>query len=206
MSISEKLWIAAGISLAASLLLGYAVSRSSSLWRIDVEAAALRGIGVQPALIFTLSGRWLPLLVVAGTALAMTVAARTGYTIALAIVATQLASQAAAEFVKRIFRRSRPDAWIVHEELGFSFPSGHATTAVVFYGSWAAFVLLLPTNGEVKAALALVIAMWAAGILWSRMALGAHYLVDIIGGSLFGAAWACALWAVLLQVHAFPLA
>ena len=39
----------------------------------------------------------------------------------------------------------------------------------------------------------------AVGISWSRLALGAHYLTDVVGGLLFGAAFLCAALAIILR-------
>jgi membrane-associated phospholipid phosphatase len=50
---------------------------------------------------------------------------------------------------------------------------------------------------SIKIALVALLAFWIAGIGWSRLALGAHYPTDVIGGTLFGVAWACATWAML---------
>lgn len=202
--LSAGLLVAGVAFLCAALILGYFVSRAGSLWAIDAEASALRGNAVPLALFFTLSGRSMPLLFLGTLAIVLTVVTKTGWEVAVAIVAAQLLSQAGAETLKRIFRRTRPDAWIVHQELGFSFPSGHATTAVVFYGSWAVFVMLQPLPSDVKIVLAATVLLWALGISWSRMALGAHYPIDIIGGTLFGLAWASALWALLFRFYRFP--
>ena len=194
-----RLWIASGIALAATLMLGYFVAHAASLWRVDVEAAALRGSATSLASALTLTGRALPLLGLALFGIAATVVWRGNWIAASAIFATQLLSQAGSEFLKRSFGRARPDAWLVHKELGFSYPSGHAATAVVFYLSWAVLVWLTPMRIEAKIALVALLSIWAIGIDWSRMALGAHYPTDVLGGTLFGTACACAMWALLIR-------
>jgi len=52
-------------------------------------------------------------------------------------------------------------------------------------------------NVDLKVAIVTVLVLWALGIMWSRLALGAHYLSDVFGGALFGTAWLCALFAAL---------
>lgn len=201
MTLEARLWIVAAVSLIVCLVLGYAVSHSAQLWRIDVEAAAIRGEGVPIAQIFTLTGRALPLFVVAVAGIALTLATRGNVVAAVAIFVTQLLSQGAVELVKHLFVRSRPDAWLGIRELGYSFPSGHATTAMVFFGSWLVLVALSALPRDVKIAIGAILVVWIVGIDWSRMALGAHYPTDVIGGTLFGLAWGCALWAVLLHTR-----
>lgn len=204
MKFETVLAVAAVLCFGATLALGYFVTRSASLWRIDAEAAALRGLGAPLAAIFTLSGRAVPLFCIAVAAFILTVWVRAGWRAALAIFLAQLLSQAGAELLKRWYRRARPDYWLVHEELGFSYPSGHATTAVLFYGSWAILVLLLPVPKAVAEPLAAAIAVWGAGVVWSRLALGAHYPVDVLGGMLFGMSSACVLWLLIVALHAIP--
>lgn len=200
MTIEQRLWFVASVSLVASLVLGYFVSHSAQLWRIDVEAAALRGEGVPLASLFTLSGRALPLLILAVVGIAIALATRGNVIAAVAIFVTQLLSQGAVELIKHVFMRARPDAWL-HQEHGFSYPSGHATTAIVFFGSWLVFVAMSSLPRDAKIAVGTLLIVWIGGIDWSRMALGAHYPTDILGGTLFGLAWACALWAVLLHAR-----
>jgi undecaprenyl-diphosphatase len=194
-----RLWTIAALCLCAFFALGFAVNHGPSLWRIDIEAAALRGQGAPLAIFFTTSGRAIPLFAIAIAGIAIAVITRTNVRVASAIVIAQLLSQGAVELLKHIFHRARPDAWLVHKELGYSYPSGHATTAVVFFGSWLVFALLSPLPSGLKIAVVAILAIWIAGIDWSRMALNAHYPTDILGGTLFGAACACALWAILVH-------
>jgi undecaprenyl-diphosphatase len=198
-NVELRLWAIAAACLCAYLVLGFAVSHASGLWRIDLEAVALRGEGLPLASLFTLSGRGLPLLLLALSGIAIAAVTRTNVRIAIAIVIAQLLSQGAVELMKHVFHRARPDAWLVNKELGYSYPSGHATTAVVFFGSWLVFAVLSPLPNALKVAIVTILVIWMAGIDWSRMALSAHYPTDVLGGTLFGTACACALWALVFH-------
>jgi undecaprenyl-diphosphatase len=87
--------------------------------------------------------------------------------------------------VKLAVARHRPVfAHAVASAVGKSFPSGHALGAVVAFGL---LVLLVPR----RFALAAAVLGTAAVLLvsYSRLALGVHYLTDVVGGWLLGAAW-----------------
>lgn len=84
---------------------------------------------------------------------------------------------------------------------GFSFPSGHAQAAIVGYGILVlVFVPALPGRAR-PVAVGLAVAMVVA-IGFSRVALGVHYVSDVLAGYALGAAWlagmtaAFAAWSV----------
>ena len=96
----------------------------------------------------------------------------------------------AADLCQHLFTRPRRLDWVVKHETAFSYPSSHAAIAVGFYGFWAwrLWRAGLPETS---------IAGWLLGvlvvaILWSRLALGAHYATDLVGGALLAAALVCA--------------
>ena len=170
----------------------------------DLRVERLHGSYVRAAKVFTRSGRSLPLLALGVVSLLATLTLRKPVWIPLAIFTSQLLSQGAVELCKRLFARARPDDWLVRHERGFSYPSGHASTATVFYGSWLIALMFLPLETPLRYAVAALFVAWMIGIDWSRIALGAHYLTDVLGGTLFGLSWICALLAVfarLPQLH-----
>jgi undecaprenyl-diphosphatase len=95
-----------------------------------------------------------------------------------------------------LFARPRPLHWLVHHESGFSYPSGHAVTAVVFYGGLAALVASSSLPAGIRRIVALALIGWGVGIAWSRVALGAHNASDVLGGLLFGVTWFCLVRAI----------
>lgn len=94
--------------------------------------------------------------------------------------------------VKLAVGRSRP----VFDEpvasaAGGSFPSGHAMSATVVYG--ALLVVFLPVavrfGRRTPVAAVATVATLVVGIAFSRLALGVHYLSDVLGGVVLGLAW-----------------
>lgn len=155
----------------------------------DVTGARLRGGATRIAIVFTQSGRSRQLAALLAVAFVIFAVARWPLWIPLAVALEQLVSQAVVEAIKRVFRRVRPDRWLHREERGYSYPSGHASTAVTFYGAWAAVAWLSPLPLYVRLALTTLLVLWGLGVAWSRLALAAHYLTDVLGGVLFGLGW-----------------
>ncbi len=111
----------------------------------------------------------------------------------------------AADQLQHIFARPRRFDWVVKHETAFSFPSSHATLAVAFYGFWAYLVarsseLTLRARMLVAGALGALV----VGVCWARLALGAHYPSDVLGGILLGITGICVALAVCAAL-AVPL-
>jgi membrane-associated phospholipid phosphatase len=194
-----RLTTAAASCFIAMLALGAYVARRP-LTPLDVESIALRGRATPLAILFTRSGYWPALTGMTVVLGAVEFGIRGGMGFAIVLATVQLFSQAAADFAKEFFKRIRPDDWLYHKERGFSFPSGHATTAIVFFGGLLLFVWTAPLPYPAQWLLTAVLAIWTAGIPWSRMALGAHYGTDVIGGLLFGVTWFCLMLLLLRQL------
>ncbi|HEV3085849.1 MAG TPA: phosphatase PAP2 family protein [Candidatus Elarobacter sp.] len=195
-----RLWVAALLCLCASIALGLYVSQRTPA-RIDVDAVALRGTAVDAALFFTALGRWPVLLGLGLAATAIAYKLRTGLTAVAIVYVTQILSQGASTLLKLGLHRTRPDGWLMIRETDFSYPSGHAATAVVFFVGFAILAWHAPFPRPAAAAISAVLLVCAIGIPWSRLALGAHYLTDVIGGLLLGAAFLCAALALIVHVH-----
>lgn len=106
---------------------------------------------------------------------------------ALYALACGLVAWGAADGMQRLFARPRRTDWLIRHEHAFSYPSSHATISTAFYLLAAVLILRsgLPRALRV-AAFALLAVLWL-GILWSRLALAAHYPTDVIGGVCLGA-------------------
>jgi undecaprenyl-diphosphatase len=99
--------------------------------------------------------------------------------------------------VKALVHRARPvlPNPVAHAN-GLSFPSGHAQSAVV--ATSVLLLVLLPrlrTTGARAAAVVLGVAFVVA-IGFSRVALGVHFVSDVLAGYALGAAWVAALLAI----------
>lgn len=93
--------------------------------------------------------------------------------------------------LKQLIGRPRPVFNRLISESGYSFPSGHAIAATVFYGMIAmmASIYLHKTYQKVLIGLAVICTILL--IMYSRIYLGVHYPTDVIGGGLLGTAVVC---------------
>lgn len=71
---------------------------------------------------------------------------------------------------------------------GNSFPSGHSMSSLICYGAVLLFALPLLAPRWRRIAIGLT-ALWVGLIGLSRLALGVHFISDVLGGYALGAAW-----------------
>ena len=107
----------------------------------------------------------------------------------LFLVITSIGGGIVDTIVKEVVARPRP---VLEDPIssarGKSFPSGHSMSAVVCYGALLlAFFVLLDERTR-RWAIAGVTALVLA-IGGTRLALGVHYVTDVVGGFALGLAW-----------------
>ena len=93
--------------------------------------------------------------------------------------------------LKLVFSRPRPDVfeWQTHA-VSSSFPSGHAMSATVCYGTVAYLVLRLQKHHWSRVLTGTCAVILILLICATRLYLGVHYPSDVIAGILVGLAWA----------------
>ena len=108
----------------------------------------------------------------------------------LAIVLTVPGGMLVHRLIQIIVHRHRPFRHSEYLDLGgYSFPSGHTMAATLLYGLLAVFAILL-WKGWHWRMLAILGAVSAIGLVgFSRIALGAHYLTDVLGAIVLGGSW-----------------
>lgn len=115
---------------------------------------------------------------------------------AIAFTCSIIFSGAVAYVAKMVFHRPRPlHALIV--ETDYSFPSGHATIAVAFYGFIALLLFLHFKNRYTRIVICSVALFLILLIGISRLYLGVHYFSDIVGGYMVGTIGMVVGYAVL---------
>lgn len=181
----------AALLFALFLFYGNNLSARPQASPLDAWAAGLAGHGVPAALFFTGAGRF-PVFAVLCIAVLVVGLLRRRYLPVLAVpVVALIVAWKVSDFFKDFFHRPRPDYWVAIHETSFSYASGHATLALTFYGILAYIVWRVRPPSPQRSLLLGVAVFWIVATGWSRLALGAHFLSDVIGGYLLGAAFLC---------------
>src|SRR5207237_8960502 len=94
------------------------------------------------------------------------------------------------EMVKVLIHRHRPyvDGAFV-DWSGYSFASGHTIGATLLYGQLALFILPLIKRRHRRALVIATTTVLILSVGFSRIALGAHYLTDVLAAIFFGSSW-----------------
>lgn len=91
--------------------------------------------------------------------------------------------------MKHIFLRARPDAALhLVEQGGFSFPSGHSVTSVIFYGLSIYLLSKHCKNQRLRKVLTVICGFLALSIGPSRIYVGVHWPTDVLAGWCIGGA------------------
>lgn len=90
------------------------------------------------------------------------------------------------KIVKLFIERERPLTALIEMPHSFSFPSGHAMCAVVFYMYLINLTKTYVKNKTIKNTLIVFLVMMPILISFSRVYLGVHYATDVIFGALVG--------------------
>ena len=101
-------------------------------------------------------------------------------------------AEATSWSVKFLTGRARPPFIEGLTAASPSFPSAHATVAVAVYGFLALAIASGVPGRRVEIAVVAVVVVGLIG--FSRLVLSFHYLSDVVGGALVGAAWLALAW------------
>jgi membrane-associated phospholipid phosphatase len=177
------------VALVCAILytaLGIAVSHAPPSG-VDLAGRALLGGPPHLALLFTESCYWYVLVAFGVAGIIVAVRAPAWRARIIAWLVTMVVFWQVSDALKNVFRRPRPEYWRIIHEPTFAYSSGHAMFATIVYGLWAWYVWHSDLPRPVRLIAAPLLVLWACGILWSRLALGAHYVTDLAGGVLLGA-------------------
>lgn len=115
----------------------------------------------------------------------------------ISLLSVLLVSSCTAFTAKLYYRLPRPSDIAWYEEFSYSFPSGHATLAMSFYGFLFYLIIMHFENKVLKRVAFLGAACFILGMGFSRIYLGVHYLSDVFSGFAIGFVWLVFAMALL---------
>ncbi|UOR10882.1 phosphatase PAP2 family protein [Halobacillus amylolyticus] len=93
------------------------------------------------------------------------------------------------KLAKSLTSRTRPELLGEYHGTTSSFPSGHASAAVVYYGFIIYIIGAIQLGTKWKVAISSVLTLIIVGICIGRVYLGVHYYSDVIAGFFLGCVW-----------------
>ena len=125
------------------------------------------------------------------------------YSIKVPVVA--LSSLLLMFVLKSIFHRDRPLIPLLEAAKGYSFPSGHATMSITFYGLMIYIVWHYIEKTWLKWSLSISLVLLIGFIGVSRVYLRVHYASDVLAGFCVGLMWLLlSLW-ILKKIETFSI-
>lgn len=164
----------------------YRFDHGIAAWLNDQVAPHHQAVTVLKAL-SSLGGRPMMFWLVGVVVVALLI--RKQHRLAVYLVVTGVGALILDPSLKLIVGRLRPVVDVpVASAPGNSFPSGHALGSIVAYG--ALLLVFLPVlSARVRRFAFAITALLVVSIGFTRMALGVHFLSDVLGGWLLGLAW-----------------
>src|SRR5215211_738254 len=197
LTVAAAIWLAAGLAISAFVIWAFAeladgvvegesrrFDRASLLWIHTHSPEWLEG---PMRLVTALGYYWVVLPLLAAVVLVFYLK---GWRLsATLLLVSTIGGSLLTTVLKAVFERARPELFNSGYAASFySFPSGHATVAVGFYGALT-LILAYRLHGLARWAVAASGVSLVLLIGFSRLYLGVHYPTDVLAGFLAAPLW-----------------
>lgn len=178
----------AALCFLAFIVLGFAVTRHGEpAWLLPLDRA-LRGRSLLVAWVLTWMCYAYVLAPLYAVLVVVAIVSRRWRAAAIASILISLVCWQSADLFQHLFARPRRTDWIVRHETAFSYPSSHAAISTGFYFLWGLVLRSSELSPAVRWGGFWGLTVLTLAIVWSRLALAAHYVTDVAGGVLLGGA------------------
>lgn len=100
------------------------------------------------------------------------------------------------EALKYIYAIPRPTLSQLVPDTSYSFPSGHAVGAFALYGMIVYFIMKSKLPKAISWTISVILSLFILSILYDRLYVGVHWLLDVLGGASIGIA--CMIIAIAI--------
>lgn len=130
---------------------------------------------------------------------------KTRRTFSLKIASVAITSTAVMFLLKEFLKRERPIVPLISKAHGYSFPSGHTFTSIVFFGMLS-YIAYKNIGSRLLKWVAIALC-WMLALLvgFSRIYLKLHYASDVIAGILLGIIWLLLAKWLLIKAEKIPI-
>lgn len=200
MAVLAGIW---AVLVGLLIAVGEIVVRSTAVTHFDRHATSVlvdsRTASLDSAMkVVTWLGSWVALTVMAVFVAALVLARHLPVFAAVVAALAWAGESGGVRIGKEVVARDRPpEAIRLVPAHGWSFPSGHASTAVLAFTVLAMCVMALTRRRAVRYLGWLIAVLAIAATAFSRVELGVHWTTDVIASVVFTAVWLTAI-AVLL--------
>lgn len=139
--------------------------------------------------IFTKIGDVKGYLVIVGLTILFTIVVFKKWKYTIQIIIVLALASVSNLILKRVFERTRPDIEQLVIAKSLSYPSGHAMSAMAFYGFLIFLISRFRLNITFKIIIVALLTVIILSIGISRIYLGVHYPSDVVGGYIAGLMW-----------------
>ena len=173
-----------------------ALSRWDTIWFYMINLQTQNGIFDLIMPVLSDIKLWRIPLILAAIVAAILGGRRARVTVLLAVILLVLSDQSSSHVLKPLISRQRPCHVLEGVRLlvpcggRLSFPSSHATN------NFAIWTLMMLRHKKLGACLC----VFPLGVAYSRVYVGVHYPLDVVGGAILGAL--CALCVVMISEYA----
>lgn len=127
---------------------------------------------------------------------------RSRMTFGLPLSAASLLAVSIQKVLKVAFHRQRPDLSLhLISQGGYSFPSGHSFTVLIFYGMMIYLCRRYIKDRRIANLITVLLSCLIAAIGFSRVYLGVHFPTDVLGGWSLGVSMLMIFISCLLYVQ-----
>jgi undecaprenyl-diphosphatase len=182
--LDKKRAIPAAAGLAVFVFISYFVITRGTLSFDSVICDYIYGLRAPGPTVFfttvTYLGNWQTII---SLCLLFLLLPRTRFRIGIPVSASAILASLIQKALKVSFHRARPDLTLhLISQGGYSFPSGHSFSVLIFYGMLIYLCRKHVKNGTAANTATVVLVCLIAAIGFSRIYLGVHYPTDVLGG------------------------
>lgn len=159
------------------------VNMDINAWAVTINTSSFTGIAIGIDAVFDTT-----ILVVLSFIASAILFLKTYWRYSVLLLCTMAGDAILVVIFKNLIMSPRPINEIV-ANIGYSFPSGHVTGSVVFFGVLTYFLWKHSGSAKVKASTAGFYVAITAVVGFDRIYLNVHWFSDVIGGVFLGGFW-----------------